>query len=572
MDAEIAFEKAKAYLMTASHDGTSLYEHLFSVITKTMEENPGNVAQNAEKFLSMSSAMRTHQYNHSDVPIHYREEVSPDPRVVDRSKVGLDLYKQPAPEIKTTVTRPKPGVTITTTTVIPKQCPAFRSVLIDSKFWKYCGVGLPQAEVFLLEQSLTRHVMENKLEEVQFLGRINGTRSNYYIAVTKKVVEKGVKVFEETNTMPLPPRKGIEVDMQREPAYKGINRHTFWVCTNAGGAWIALPDITPQQLNAARSIKKFFTGDLSAPVVSYPPFPGDEAVYLRAQVARIWAGTIVSPSGAVNQPEPPEPEPEPDVPEGQQPPPRESKYFPLTAVNKEWAPPEEGVQALNDLTQWVHHTQHIYKMGRATKPPERIPQDGDPEPDPDEAEKKVEEDKELFQPIKGDKLLGIVNIPKIPTEEEENAEEEPKDPEPEPEGEEAQKDEVNFEEDETLLQDDGEEDPLKKKLRAWTILPTNQLYKKHGVVVLRSNRWPGAFAYAANGGKVWGCIYVGNGLKRTDNNYAPKPAPRLQKEAEDIVEVVDATAATEKLVLRGEEPKGADSEEEKDDEADGDEA
>ena len=44
-------------------------------------------------------------------------------------------------------------------------------------------------------------------------------------------------------------------------------------------------------------MKKFFTGRLDAPVISYPPFPGNESNYLRAQIARISAGTHISPLG-----------------------------------------------------------------------------------------------------------------------------------------------------------------------------------------------------------------------------------------------------------------------------------
>jgi radial spoke head protein 4A len=50
-------------------------------------------------------------------------------------------------------------------------------------------------------------------------------------------------------------------------------------------------------ITAARKITKFFTGDLEADVVSYPPFPGKEKHLLRAQIARIAASTIVSPKG-----------------------------------------------------------------------------------------------------------------------------------------------------------------------------------------------------------------------------------------------------------------------------------
>lgn len=61
----------------------------------------------------------------------------------------------------------------------------------------------------------------------------------------------------------------------------------FMVFVPAGKPWKKLPNVTPQQLTAARKIKKFFTGRLDAPVVSYPPFPGNESNYLRAQIARI---------------------------------------------------------------------------------------------------------------------------------------------------------------------------------------------------------------------------------------------------------------------------------------------
>ena len=47
----------------------------------------------------------------------------------------------------------------------------------------------------------------------------------------------------------------------------------------------------------SRKVKKLFTGKLEAPVVAYPPFPGNEANYLRAQIARISAGSQVIACG-----------------------------------------------------------------------------------------------------------------------------------------------------------------------------------------------------------------------------------------------------------------------------------
>ncbi|VEL38171.1 unnamed protein product, partial [Protopolystoma xenopodis] len=44
-------------------------------------------------------------------------------------------------------------------------------------------------------------------------------------------------------------------------------------------------------------IKHMFTGMLDNVVKCYPPFPGNEANYLRAQIARISATTQISPEG-----------------------------------------------------------------------------------------------------------------------------------------------------------------------------------------------------------------------------------------------------------------------------------
>ena len=55
--------------------------------------------------------------------------------------------------------------------------------------------------------------------------------------------------------------------------------------------------VTPDQVVASAMIRKFFTGDLSAPVRAYPPFPGTEKEYLRAQIARIAAATVLCPRG-----------------------------------------------------------------------------------------------------------------------------------------------------------------------------------------------------------------------------------------------------------------------------------
>lgn len=78
--------------------------------------------------------------------------------------------------------------------------------------------------------------------------------------------------------------------------YKIIIVHnSLYNLFTAGDPWEKLPHVTPAQISTARAIRKIFTGDLDAAVETYPPFPGVERNYLRAQVARITAGTQISP-------------------------------------------------------------------------------------------------------------------------------------------------------------------------------------------------------------------------------------------------------------------------------------
>lgn len=58
-----------------------------------------------------------------------------------------------------------------------------------------------------------------------------------------------------------------------------------------------MPDCKPQHIVSARLIKHIMSGDLNAEVQSNPPFPGKERHFLRAQLARIFAATSISPKG-----------------------------------------------------------------------------------------------------------------------------------------------------------------------------------------------------------------------------------------------------------------------------------
>lgn len=112
-----------------------------------------------------------------------------------------------------------------------------------------------------------------------------------------------------------------------------------------------LPSVTPAQITVARQIRKFLTGKLDSPIVSYPPFPGNEANYLRAQIARISAGTQVSPHGFFQAGEE----------EGDE---EDEAHRDSYEVNLDF----EGmsvVEMTESLSSWVHHVQHILQQVQA---------------------------------------------------------------------------------------------------------------------------------------------------------------------------------------------------------------
>lgn len=87
------------------------------------------------------------------------------------------------------------------------------------------------------------------------------------------------------------------LEISAEETGSGVNRNVYFVCNHLGDEWIELPSVTPSQIKASRQIKKILTGCLDSEICSYPIFPGTEINYLRCMIARISAGTHISPRG-----------------------------------------------------------------------------------------------------------------------------------------------------------------------------------------------------------------------------------------------------------------------------------
>ena len=135
---------------------------------------------------------------------------------------------------------------------------------------------------------------------------------------------------------------------------EGVNLFTYWVTDSVFSAWTELPDVTPAQLKVARLIRKIFTGNLNADVVSNPHFPGKEKELLRAQIARITHGTYIEPKGLHKLVE--------DNP---------------NEIENEEEPTYLNTVQLREHSNWVHAYASILKAGRIVHMDPEVPEDAD---------------------------------------------------------------------------------------------------------------------------------------------------------------------------------------------------
>lgn len=231
-------------------------------------------------------------------------------------------------------------------------------------YFEQAGVGLGTDETYRVFLALKQLTETHPIQRCRFWGKILGLEMNYIIAEVElregedgeEVEEEGVA--EERDDVESEAGEGEEDELPKslykapqvipkEENRTGTNKYIYFVCNEPGRPWVKLPSVTPAQIVTARKIKKFFTGRLDAAIISYPPFPGNESNYLRAQIARISAGTHVSPLGFYQFGEEEEEEEE-EVEGGRD--------------SYEENPDFEGIQVtdlVESLSNWVHHVQYI---------------------------------------------------------------------------------------------------------------------------------------------------------------------------------------------------------------------
>lgn len=240
-------------------------------------------------------------------------------------------------------------------------------------YFEQAGIGLSSEEYYHIFLALKQLITTHPIQTCRFWGKILGIEANYIVAEVEFREGEEEEEAEEEETAEEGLKEGIEArdeededeeekDEPPKPNYKpppvipkedyrtGTNKFSYFVCNEPGKPWVKLPQVTPAQIVNARKIKKFLVGKLDAPIVCYPPFPGNEANYLRVQIARISAATQVSPLGFYQFGEE----------EGD-----EEEEGGAGRDSYEENPDFEPIpvpELLDTLSNWVHHVQNILKQ------------------------------------------------------------------------------------------------------------------------------------------------------------------------------------------------------------------
>jgi len=131
-------------------------------------------------------------------------------------------------------------------------------------------------------------------------------------------------------------------DMEIPGLAAGANQFAFFVTNDLAGSWQKLPEVRPQDIVAARAIRRILTGNANAKVISHPYFEGNEAVLLRAQIARISADTVLCIKGFLFR--------------------NEEEDDPAVEENAEYAALSPAQLATPN--GWTHMRKHLLRNGR----------------------------------------------------------------------------------------------------------------------------------------------------------------------------------------------------------------
>jgi len=315
-----------AYFSKTGKDGISVRSHLAELIhTLLKSKDPDALA----KLESLSLDVKQAHFDAKQPGS--KEAVAPAAGVVETTIRGASVptegWLKAAKSLQTS-TDPEMSSMPAKLQELPEQMSLFRGA----------GIGMTKEESY--RTYLAMQALQEKYQptgSVRFFGKILGTKKDYVVIEMSGCAHKPPAAVGATE----PEKPGV-----------GLNMATYFVAPSAVEEFVQLEDVTPEQVLGAMKIRKYFTGDLSAPVYCYPAFPGTEGNYLRAQIARIAQATALKPSGYLQPNE-------------------ETGALELN--------PEYAVPADLDATAWVRGYGGILKIGRCTNVPKADPDAEDPE-------------------------------------------------------------------------------------------------------------------------------------------------------------------------------------------------
>ncbi|XP_060826421.1 radial spoke head protein 6 homolog A [Bombus pascuorum] len=561
--------RAKKFLQKHSPEsGDSLYDHLTEVLAKILAERPKNAVDIFEEFSRKVKEERFKtQSNHlRDVyvaPAQYEDAKE----IIKLFKNVQSIYEDKGEKLETEEEEEEGD----TKNKIPN--------MLDLLFYfEQTGVGLPRVQMVLLNLSIRKLMAESPIENVRFWGKILGSPKNYYVveadlqpeelnkrlermaeeekqrreeertraeemAIAEREVAENMEreATEETEGVaeaveekepeglklvfpPLPTHSWVPpTEVPPERIGTGANTKVYFVCNEPGlDKWIELPPVTPQQIVIARQIVRYCTGNLETPFHTFPPFPGTEKNYLRAQIARISATTQVSPIG----------------------------FFTFGAGDEEEELMEEveegGVLSENvhydplpikdlidpSMSNWCHHAPYLLKQGRVVWWNPKAAQEEEIGEEEEVGEEEEEETRAGPEAEVGPPLLTPLS-----------------------------------------------EDAIVDSIIPWRVLQSSRVQLDQAVALIRSNIWPGAFAFACE--RRFANVYIGWGHKYITYNYSPPSMPPVQDQyiiGPEIMEIQDPTFEQEEayrisqmpsppvIPMGEEEEEGVEEEEEEEEE------
>lgn len=272
---DIVLERVQALLKIDTGNG-NLHEHLVRLSRKLAENKPGEA-------LSQLETLSRHLKKSN-----FRGVRAPDeaiPIVADAE--AEDNRLQWCGDILKLVRQP------TDLTATPKVLGAVQNFLEESAMFRWAGVGFNQQESYHIGSSLRGLAADTpSIESLRLWGKVLGTDGDYLVA--EGVLKSIPKVADAPEQPPILP-DSPEFDV--EPRGQGANGFTYWVSAGGCAPWVRLPAARASHIVAARSIKHILTGNLDAPVLSMPWYPGKERHLLRAQIARISATCTLAAKG-----------------------------------------------------------------------------------------------------------------------------------------------------------------------------------------------------------------------------------------------------------------------------------